>query len=404
MSQTFEQLARYLLDQQEAIVDRWRQACQQDDELGIVTKLTHDQFRNNIPAAIEGLCRVLRLGPDAASAEGVRKEIAKHGHHRWKQGFRLEELIRDWGNLNRVLVATIHDFFTDQASHATNDRAAVLDRLAQFISESTSSSVWRFDDLRRAEAAALAKELQTTKDEFEAVTEARGNMLREAAHDIRGNLAAVAMASRVLKDFPQDEDSFTQMLDVLDRSVESVKQMLDSLLDLARLESGAESLDLLSVDIAEVLEQLSAEYTTTAEENGLALKTAGPDEMVVRTDPEKVRRIAQNLVVNALQHTTAGEVQISWGLGQRCWKLEVRDTGPGIQNVLGSTIARELDNPDRGQPTQEMKQSLAYTGEGIGLTIVKRLCTMLDAGITLESELGRGTTFTIEFPMDYDDD
>lgn len=80
------------------------------------------------------------------------------------------------------------------------------------------------------------------------------------------------------------------------------------------------------------------------------------------------------------------------------WVLEVADTGPGIQDVSGSTVARELDRPERGQSLPQPKTTLAYTGEGIGLTIIKRLCEILDAEISLSSRPAKGSTFRVELP------
>ena len=71
----------------------------------------------------------------------------------------------------------------------------------------------------------------------------------------------------------------------------------------------------------------------------------------------------------------------------------------GIQDVAGSPVARELNDPDQSRSPRPPKKTLSYTGEGIGLTIVKRLCEVLDAGISLESELGKGTTVRIQFPL-----
>jgi len=404
MSEQLSELADYLHSRLNAIMDRWMQACQQDDALGAVNRLTREEFRNNAPAAIEGLCRALRAGSDEAYSASIKNEIAKHGHHRWRQGFSLNELIRDWGRLNQVLVGMIDEFFQEHERVNAVDTSTALHRLAVFMAEAISSSVQRFDSLRQAEAAALAKDIQYAKERFENLTRARGEMLREAAHDLRGGLSAIAGVSAVLKLSQVSNETLAEVLDALDQSVESVTNMLNPLLDLSRLESGADTVRLQSVNIAELLEQVAGEHRPVALGKGLTLETDGPAELVVQTDPEKVHRIAQNLLVNALEHTVSGTLRLAWKPDTNRWLVVVSDTGPGIQDVAGSPIAQELTASDSGyQDSDPGEAAGGYSGEGIGLTIVKRLCDLLEAGVSLESKLDQGTTFTVEFPLAYDE-
>ncbi|KFI23114.1 sensor histidine kinase [Nitrosococcus oceani] len=407
MDHILSELSRYLNSEQKTIIKRWMKACKEDAALGAAAKLTYTEFCNNIPAAMDELCRILKCENKPASSGRVKCEVAKHGHHRWKQGFSLKELIRDWGHLNQVLITTIETFFQVHYPHATADRIKALERMADFMIEATSHSVRRFDGLRQAEAAALTQDLELARAQFERLTEARGKLLREATHDIRGGLSAIEGASAILNITKKPNESFTHILDILNAGVNSVKDMLDSLLELSRLESGADEVELLSVNIADVLQQLAAEYQAVALKKDLRLSTEGPAEMWVRTDPEKVRRIAQNILTNALKHTSSGEVHLSWELETQRWIMHVSDTGPGMQAVLGSPVAQELNHPDSAfgvrlnRSSSTISSDYSYTGEGIGLTIVKRLCDLLDASISLDSELGQGTRFVVEFPRNY---
>ncbi len=402
MNKTLTELADYLRRRQEEIVDHWRRLCEADAALCVVGRLTRVEFRDGIPKALDDLLRVLTRGSGEDTSDAIQSDAGQHGHHRWKQAFSLEQLVREWGKLNQVLVAMIEEFFRDTHPQEASHRTAAMDRLAAFMTEATAGSVHRFDELRRAEAANLASDLQIMKDQFDALTEARSQLLREATHDIRGGLSAVAMASQVLKVSAKPDESFADVLETLERGVESVRDMLHSLLDLSRLESGAEEVEILAVNISEVLQGLATEYRPSAEKNGLTLNVNGPDELIVHTDPRKIRRITQNLLVNALQHTTSGEVRLSWTLEERRWVMSIADTGSGIQDVVGSPVARALKTPSDHGSTSHIEKANGYRGEGIGLTIVKRLCNLLGAGISLESEVGHGTTFTLDFPLDYD--
>ena len=143
-------------------------------------------------------------------------------------------------------------------------------------------------------------------------------------------------------------------------------------------------------------------------------------------DRAKVQRIAQNLLLNALKYTERGGVKVMWapvagGTISR-WQLCVQDTGPGLSDGSVTPMAQALKeatdeihdapgNADTGsvaEPAPTLKAQSAHRpeykmpGEGIGLSIVKRLCDLLDANIELETEPGKGSTFRITFPLQYD--
>ncbi|HEY5908365.1 MAG TPA: ATP-binding protein, partial [Vicinamibacteria bacterium] len=152
----------------------------------------------------------------------------------------------------------------------------------------------------------------------------------------------------------------------------------------------------------------------------------GPPSLPVEGDASKVARIVQNLLLNALKYTRHGGVTVTWGDSlpndAERWLVRVRDTGPGFPEGGGVPLATALE-----EATQEARQieghppagpahaapprpardvSFAESephGEGIGLSIVKRICEILDATLELESDPGRGTTVSVILPRRYAD-
>jgi signal transduction histidine kinase len=202
--------------------------------------------------------------------------------------------------------------------------------------------------------------------------------------------------------------------------------LLEDVMDLARLQAGQEHRDVKAFDAAVVLKELCERMQPVAAERGLFLKTDGPDTLAVEGDGVKAVRIAQNLLLNALKYTVRGGVTVSWGDSRRNdadrWMLCVTDTGPGFHAGPGAPIAaaleeateesRHVDQVAKSGPDQapdDTRQSKPVDvrpvnqegGEGIGLSIVKRLCELLDASIELDSTLGEGTTVRIVFPRSY---
>jgi len=136
----------------------------------------------------------------------------------------------------------------------------------------------------------------------------------------------------------------------------------------------------------------------------------------------KIQRIAQNLLLNALKYTREGGVVVTWGTsgsadGDR-WLLQVADTGPGFHAGPGAPLAgaledatveaRDVEARARGTQTAPRDEPDGRAvnqrrGEGIGLSIVKRLCELLDATLEMESEPDRGSIVRVRFPRAYPD-
>lgn len=191
--------------------------------------------------------------------------------------------------------------------------------------------------------------------------------------------------------------------------------MLDEVMDLARLQAGREVREERPFDAADVLRQLGDGCRPQADQRGLTLRTEGPDTLPVCGDAVKVSRIAQNLLLNAVKYTRAGGVTLGWADGRKGdsqrWEFWVQDTGPGVPVGSVAPLATALQ-----YATEAAKPAAATTtppppvpptaappprGEGIGLSIVKRLCELLDATLEMESRPGEGSTFRVLLPKQF---
>jgi two-component system CheB/CheR fusion protein len=154
-------------------------------------------------------------------------------------------------------------------------------------------------------------------------------------------------------------------------------------MDMARLEAAQDPRCIEPFDAGQVLSELCATSQPLAAARGLFLKADGPGSLLVEGDLIKTRRIAQNLLLNALKYTTNGGVTVTWKEQEGDHLLLcVQDSGPGLEQ-------------------EETDEHYQAQGEGVGLSIVKRLCELLDAKIEVESKAGVGTTFQILFPLHY---
>jgi signal transduction histidine kinase len=258
----------------------------------------------------------------------------------------------------------------------------------------------------------------------------RAEAWRAAAHDLRGSVTVVKGAATLLKASGSDlpEPIRAEVADMLSNSVASLHDMLNDLLSLARLDAGHEQREITSFDAATLLRDFCSASQSSATDRGLFLKMDGPSTLPVEGDKPKIMRILQNLLLNAVKYTQKGGVSVTWGLDKDRetdrWTFSVQDTGPGIDEAHGAPLAQELHNAT--EASNESKESSTdrrrdispaktlasasealpasqQPGEGVGLSIVKRLCELLDAGLELATSAGQGTTFRVILPRSYDE-
>jgi signal transduction histidine kinase len=293
------------------------------------------------------------------------------------------------------------------------------------ISDSTTQ-YWR---LHQSEAAGHVRDLEQALSTLNELDQIRGEALREAAHDLRGNVTVMKGATSLLSSDDVPESMRPQFFDMLQRSVSTLHEMLDDLMSLARLEAGHEQLQVAPFDAAVLLSDFGTTSMPLAQERGLFLKMEGPRSLLVDGDRTKVQRILQNLLLNALKYTQRGGITVIWGEAgssdNKNWMFCVQDIGPGLDAGPGAPLARHLYAPT--QVAHEIEDSLDETptadqipnaptapaqsqtlpahqlpGEGVGLSIVKRLCELLDASLELETSPGAGSTFRVTLPRHYD--
>jgi signal transduction histidine kinase len=232
--------------------------------------------------------------------------------------------------------------------------------------------------------------------------------------------------TEVLRQTGPSEGVAATSLEMLERGVVSLHALLDDLTMQARLDAGQETRDIRPFDVSKALHELCALGEVAATERGLFLHCAGPERLLVEGDEVKVRRIAQNLLQNALMYTDKGGINVTWEQLKeppKRWVMCVQDTGPGlatsaaaplaaaIEAATRDTLAAQGDFHESGDPAAVQRpaptmRSLSPVpaqlhGEGVGLSIVKRLCELLDAAIELQTEPGKGTTFRVTFPCKY---
>jgi signal transduction histidine kinase len=379
-------LARHLSLAQENILDAWRALATRDATLAPSSHLTRTEFINHIPRIILALCSRLRLWPDDDTPEQRQLEleaVKSHSHHRWQMGYNMRALVRDWGHLNVCVLQELDGYGRRHAHLQVVVLPEARQVWAKLVNDSIAQSAVEYHDLLQTEAITRMNALETVLEHMREMELVRGHDLRTATHDLRGSLGIIMGTAALIGDERVSQAERAEMCRILIHGVTALHQMLEELMDMARLEAAQDPRHIAPFDAGRVLTDLCMTSQSIAEARGLVLEVQGPEYLPVEGDLVKTRRIAQNLLLNALYYTNEGGVSVTWKEheGDRLL-LRVQDSGPGLEQ--GATAS-----PDQAR------------GEGVGLSIVKRLCELLDATVEVESKLGVGTTFQVFFPLRY---
>ncbi|MEO6277275.1 MAG: sensor histidine kinase [Roseateles sp.] len=427
-------MSAYLKCRRGAILQAWRTAVTSDPTLTSGAALPRAQLHDHIPALLVDFERTL-AGSDVAAGDNDEEphqaDAAAHGLHRWQQGFDLTEVTRELGRLNECVVVELEAYAVGQPGPDPAAMAEARRIWARQCGDAVSASVSQYFQLQQIEAGSHIRDLDHALQSLRELEQERARLWQEAAHDLRGGLGVVATATAGLASPKASELARGSFLRLLDRNVSSLSHLLNDVTSFARLQGGLEHRQVEPIDAAAVLATLCEDLQPHAQQRGLFLKFNGIAALPVEGDAVKTRRIAQNLVINAIKYTRSGGVTVSCGVcasdDQERWFFEVSDTGPGFHAGPGSQLAGALEeatdqanqiaadhatgaithvnvelaevqaSSDDPRPVQQQP------GEGIGLSIVKRLCDLLDATTELQSDAGVGTTFRILLPRRYEE-
>lgn len=233
---------------------------------------------------------------------------------------------------------------------------------------------------RLAQARDLAVEADLSKSRF----------LASASHDLRQPLQSLSLNSGALARLPLEGEARAIGTEI-GQGIEALRQMLDALLDVSKLDAGAVTPTIQRLPLGRLLDGLCARFQSTARAKGLRLTPVCPDGLTVMSDASLLMRILSNLVDNAIKFTTVGGVRLEAEVRESQVRLTVADSGSGIDptdrhRVFDDLV--QLGNPQRDRAL----------GFGLGLGIVRRLAQMLAIRYEVESAPGEGTRFHLWLP------
>ena len=239
----------------------------------------------------------------------------------------------------------------------------------------------------RNENIDLMEQLQLKKEKAESANLAKTQFLAAASHDLRQPLHAISLFLDVLEDRSSDSEQM-MIIDKIKKSSTALENLLESLLDISKLDASAITVKKTSFDIQRLFNVLENEFKPIALEENLKIRFV-PTSLWVNTDRQLLERILRNLISNAISYTKKGRIMVGCRRTTDSVIISVCDTGIGIAADKTSIIFEEFQQVDNHGRDRS-------NGLGLGLSIVARLVDLLKAQLTLHSKPGQGSIFSVK--------
>lgn len=362
-------LADHIENEQEDLLHRWREQVR---ELPSASVLDTPTINDHIPDLLAELVQALRRGSGETIAEALLDDSPPiHGVQRFNDEFDIEEVVAEYN----MLRGCIHDL---AGRHDLSMQGMPFHVLNRVLDSAIGSAVQAF-------SAQQALEVLQRRQEY----------LAFVAHDLRTPLNAVSLSARVLETLLAEQVSTQpnaeKMFRTLDRSVATIQALVDRVV---KENSGLETevgakLERRTFYLWPLVESLLHDLHPVAGSGSTSLINDVPEELVVNADATLLRRILQNLIANAITYTPRGEITIGAESSDNSDVVTcfVRDDGEGIpaDKLEQVFLKHRTDNEKSG-------------GLGLGLAIVKTFVEAHGGVVTVETEIGAGTTFRFTLP------
>ena len=242
----------------------------------------------------------------------------------------------------------------------------------------------------------LMDEVEQARDRADAANAAKTAFLGVISHELRTPMNGVLGAAQLL-DATDLTDEQRGLITIIRNSGDNLLGLLNEILDHAKIEAGRLDIESIPFELGELVGRVFNTWSARAGEKTLGYRLAwsGEQPWTVRSDPTRLTQILHNLISNALKFTTEGGVDLRVDCerlaGDRArLRFSVVDTGPGISEEDAGRLFQPF-------PQLDVSTTRRFGGTGLGLSIARKLARMMDGDLSVESELGRGSSFILEF-------
>ncbi len=254
-----------------------------------------------------------------------------------------------------------------------------------------SKDYWKVQEYR--------ERLERAKKYSESLLKSREQLISTVSHDLRTPLNTISGYSDLIGQSGLNSEQ-SNYLKKIQSSSDYVEKLVNDLLDFSKLEAGKIQLDKVPFLLSQLIKDTATDFEEMQSKKGVSLQLKVSEDLKIPiiNDPFRIRQILSNLIGNAFKFTDEGHVEVSATVIEKNkskWtKIEVEDTGIGIPSEKQEAIFQEFIQA--GESTE--KKQIGY---GLGLTISKKLAELLGGTLSLNSEVNKGSTFTVEIPVEF---
>ncbi|MBH8556111.1 sensor histidine kinase [Nostocaceae cyanobacterium CENA357] len=387
-----------LINKSHAIVDQWVEVVYQDEQIEATKELTLKAVRNSLPRVLKALATVLSES-EKSDLQTVVDASLEHGWLCAEQGFEPAEIAREFRLLRFVIFSFLEK---DLLKASPIDMLRAVRLIDTVIDEAIARCFNSYTHGRLQELKQLQSQLRLTNQELTRLVWATKDSLSQLAHELKTPLTSIiCYADLFLRQHRQQtklKNSYPN-LESIERVMKSgrlILRLINDTLEISRYDAGRMILRPTATDVRGLISSVVEIIEPLVRNKELSLVVdcdRAPDQ--VTTDPLRVQQILTNLLSNAIRYTESGTISLQCCQeSEQKWAISITDTGLGISSDAQTKIFQPYFRAVRDQQQQDSN------GTGLGLAIVSRLVQLLHGEIKLVSELGKGSTFTVIFPLD----
>ncbi len=244
-------------------------------------------------------------------------------------------------------------------------------------------------DLREANEA-----LAVAKQSADAANRAKGDFVAKMSHEIRTPLNAILGFTEILVMDNAATEQQKKQLDTINRNGQHLLSMIEDVLDISSIESGASDLHPVVFSLPDLVEDITQIFELQLEQSNLSLSVQidEPHPIFIELDKQKLRQILINLIGNSIKFTSTGGITLKIGTSENNYlEIDIADTGTGIDEVQQNRVFERFEQSDSGLQLG--------TGTGLGLPISKEFAVLMGGDLSVTSKLGEGSTFHLRVPF-----
>ena len=389
--------SQLLQDKTQTILKQWVEAVRQDKKISSTNNLSRTAIENHLNDVLSALATVLSQYQDDQIQALVQASL-HHGTLRAEQGFDAAEIAREYHLFRNVIFVTLEQELLQASAQEVMRAVRLIDMV---LDEAIACCFQTYTRQRLTELEQLQNQLSLNNQELTRLVRANQDNLSILAHELKSPLTSIIGYSdlflRLQRQQSNEKDSITHLEHVerVLRSGRLLLHLINDALEISRYDAGQMKLQAEPTNVHELITNVYEMLQPLADNKNLQMGVdcdRAPEEVV--TDPLRLQQIVTNLVSNAIRYTESGAVKIKCEtLGIDKWTIVVYDTGIGIEPEDQAQIFEPYFRIASGT------KSFLPDSTGLGLAIVSRLVKLLQGEISLVSEMGVGSTFTVSLPL-----